>query len=95
VRARSAIGDTDIAAAHNALVHAQDIVCELSNTLLPDVWAAGAQLAAVYEFLLNELVHANVFKDAARVQSCLTIVEPLQDAWQQAAGVVGQPADAL
>jgi flagellar protein FliS len=93
-RAMTAIGSTDIAGAHKTLVHAQDIVCELSNTLDVDQWSAGPQLAAVYEFLFSELVNANVYKDACRVQNCITIVEPLRDAWQQAAGVVGRPPEA-
>jgi flagellar protein FliS len=88
-RADSAIVANDIAGAHNALVHAQDIVSELLNTLDFDAWPAGVQLASVYEYVIEQLIKANVHKDGAIVTECREIVEPLRDAWRQAAGVVG------
>jgi flagellar secretion chaperone FliS len=88
-RADAAIVANDIAGAHNALVHAQDIVSELLNTLDFDAWAAGAQLASVYEYVIEQLVKANVQKDAAIVAGCRELIEPLRDAWREAAGVVG------
>jgi flagellar secretion chaperone FliS len=88
-RADAAIVTNDIAGAHNALVHAQDIVSELLNTLDFDAWAASAQLASVYEYVIEQLVMANVQKDAAIVAECREIIQPLRDAWRQAAGVVG------
>jgi flagellar protein FliS len=94
-RAEAAIERTDVSGAHTALVHAQDIVNELYATLDTNVWAAGAQLASVYEYVLQQLVAANVHKDATVVAECRTIIEPLADAWRQAAGVVGgSPMDA-
>jgi flagellar protein FliS len=88
-RADSAIVANDIAGAHNALVHAQDIVSELLNTLDFDAWPAGVQLASVYEYVIEQLIKANVHKDGAIVTECREIIEPLRDAWRQAAGVVG------
>jgi flagellar protein FliS len=91
-RAETAIESGDVAAAHLALVHAQEIVVELLNTLDIDAWAAGAQLASVYQFLIEQLINANVHKDAATVADCKAVVEPLRDAWRLAAGVVGSGA---
>ena len=88
-RGEDAIARRDPAAAHAALVHAQDIVTELFATLDPSKWAPAAQLASLYQFLLEELVAANVEKDAARVASCRSLIEPLRDAWREAAGVIG------
>lgn len=93
-RAGAAIGVRDLHAAHHALVHAQDIVSELLNTLDLDAWPAGAGLADVYKYVIEQLVNANVHKDAAIVDDCRRIIEPLRDAWRQAAGVVGSPIDA-
>lgn len=86
-RAVNAIEGGDPTAAHGALLHAQDIVSELHDSLDVGKWAAGAQLAALYEFVLRELVAANIAKDAARVESCAEVVLPLRDAWSEAAGI--------
>ena len=42
-------------------------------------------LANLYAFLLTELMEANVAGDAARVAACRGLVEPLRDAWREAA----------
>src|SRR4051812_34236878 len=39
----------------------------------------------LYGFLHGELVRANVEKDAVRVASCRLLVEPLRQAWHEAA----------
>jgi flagellar protein FliS len=49
----------------------------------------------VYRYLIEQLVHANVHKDAEVVCECRAIVEPLRDAWRQAAGVGAPPPDTL
>jgi flagellar secretion chaperone FliS len=88
-RGEAAIQVGDIAGAHVSLVHAQEIVAELLNTLDVDVWSAGAQLASVYQFVIEQLITANVQKDAGIVAECRMVVAPLRDAWREAAGVVG------
>ncbi|MGC9669215.1 flagellar export chaperone FliS [Planosporangium sp. 12N6] len=67
------------------LLHAQEIVLELTTTLDTGAWSGAAALAQVYVFLLNELMAANVRADAERVAECRKLVEPLSDAWRQAA----------
>lgn len=71
--------------AHNELVHAQAIVEELRTSLDTEVWDGAPGLAMLYDYLLAELVAANVAKDAAKVVACRELVEPLRDAWHQAA----------
>lgn len=88
-RAEAAIEARDVSGAHQAFLHAQDIVTELLTTLNTDGWAPGAGLASLYRFLLDELVAANVAKDAQRCAVCRGLIEPLRDAWREAAGVVG------
>jgi flagellar protein FliS len=91
-RAEAAIGNRDIAAAHHALVHAQEIVWELLGSLDPARWPPAVGLGELYRFIVNELITANVKKDAAKVVACRELIEPLRDAWRQAAGIVGPSA---
>lgn len=83
--AEAAIAAGDLQATHNELVHAQTIILELHASLDVDAWEGGPGLARLYTFLHAELVAANVAKDADRVAACRELVEPLRDAWHQAA----------
>lgn len=83
-RAVTALGAGERETASTMLLHAQDIVAELRGSLRVESWSAGPGLADVYSFLLTELVQANVRQDAAKAAACLSIVEPLRDAWRQA-----------
>jgi flagellar protein FliS len=76
-------GDHATATAH--LVHAQDIVLELNASLRTDAWAGAPTLAALYDWLHRELVRANVERNAAVTRDCLAAVEPLAEAWHEAA----------
>ncbi|NYG57023.1 flagellar export chaperone FliS [Nocardioides perillae] len=75
----------DLPEAHRQLLHAQDIVVELRSTLKPELFAGGQQLASLYDYLFNQLVAANVRKDAALTEHCLGLVRDLADTWKQAA----------
>jgi flagellar protein FliS len=83
--AEAALAGSDLEGANNALVHAQEIVWELAAGLDPTKWSGGPALAALYQFILGELLDANVKKDGARVAVVRDLVEPLRDAWHQAA----------
>lgn len=76
-------GDKGGAGPH--LTHAQDIVSELASTLDVTAWDGARQLMSVYTFLLTELIGANVAGDPDRTAACRELVEPLRDAWHQAA----------
>jgi flagellar secretion chaperone FliS len=71
--------------AHVRLVHAQDIILELRTTLDVEAWAGAPGLASLYEYLVIELIGANVGRDPDRVAACRTMLEPLRDAWREAA----------
>lgn len=73
----------DWSEANAQLQHAQSIVAEL-NASLTDVWEGSAQLRAVYAFLTQTLIGANVGRDPERTRSCRDIVAPLRDAWHAA-----------
>ena len=83
--AEAALDTTDLAGANYNLIHAQENVWELAAGLDPTKWSGGPALAALYQFILAELLDANVKKDADKVASVRSLVEPLADAWHQAA----------
>jgi flagellar protein FliS len=84
-RAESAQRDGDRAGGGTHLLHAQDIVSELASTLEVDAWDGARGLMSVYTYLLTELVGANVSGDPERTAACRELVEPLRDAWHEAA----------
>jgi flagellar secretion chaperone FliS len=83
--AGAALAGRDLEGANKALIHAQEVVWELAAGLDPTKWSGGPALAALYQFILRELLDANVKKDAAKVASVRELVEPLRDAWHRAA----------
>jgi flagellar protein FliS len=92
-RAEEALVGKDREEAHGQLMHAQDIVLELRTSLKVDAWEGGPRLASIYTWLLGELVQANIRGDVRRVRDCRKIVEPLRDAWHEAAAsLAGSPA---
>ncbi|WP_415854925.1 flagellar export chaperone FliS [Sinomonas sp. G460-2] len=68
------------------LLHAQDIVAELTATLRPDGWDGADGLRAIYEYVRVALVNANIHRDVARTREAIGLLEPLQEAWHAAAG---------
>jgi flagellar protein FliS len=92
VTGETAVMASDLAAANASLVHAQEIIWELAAGLDPTRWSGGPALAALYQFMLGELLDANVKKDAAKVASVRELVEPLRDAWHQAAELAASAA---
>jgi flagellar protein FliS len=70
---------------HNQLVHAQDIVIHLRSTLNVEAWDGGPGLASIYDWLHVQLIKANMKKDLALTEGCLSIVSDLADTWRSAA----------
>jgi flagellar protein FliS len=85
-------GSRDLRLVNDRLVHAQAIVLELQAGLDPTKWSGGPGLARLYSFLHDELVRSNVEKDAIRVASCRLLVEPLRQAWHDAADSMAKSA---
>ena len=55
--------------------------------------AAHARLAALYDWLIRELSLSTIKPDVNRIGSCRSVVEPLRDAWRQAAAsLAGAPS---
>lgn len=84
-KAEEALRADDRDKAYDLINHAQEIVLELRVSLDVEAWSGGPGLASLYGFLLTELIGANIARDADRVAGCRTLVEPLRDAWREAA----------
>jgi flagellar protein FliS len=85
VEAEEAVTTRRIAEASDKLLHAQDVIMELHAGLKPELWSGGPGLANLYLWLHGELIAANVAKDAGRIAGARQLVEPLRDAWHEAA----------
>lgn len=75
----------DLPESHAQLVHAQEIVLHLRGTLDVEAWSGAPGLASLYDWLHTELVRANITKDTAVTEGCLSIVDQLADTWRTAA----------
>lgn len=92
VGAEEAIPGRDFETASKNLQHAQDIVLALDEALDRDAWATADQLGSLYRYLYTQLLRANVAKDVALVRECRSLVEPLVEAWREAAAAVAAGA---
>lgn len=84
-----AIRGGDRSGASEKLIHAQDIISELLATLDLTAWDGAANVAALYRWMLSELVQANIKQDAARADACRELASELRDAWREAAMAAG------
>jgi len=79
-------GDWQTASQH--LLHAQEIVAELSSSLRPELWDGGPGLLSLYQYVARQLIGANMYRDVYRTSECMTLLEPLRTAWHEAAAIV-------
>jgi flagellar protein FliS len=71
--------------ASGRIMHAQEIIMELRTTLDTSAWSGGPALAALYSYLITELVQANVTANRSKVETVQGFAEQLRDAWREAA----------
>lgn len=90
--AETALGAGDLYAGHVALMHAQEIVRELRSSLDTSLWKEGEPLARLYDWVLDELVNANLAKDTVHIENARDVMQPLRDTWAELAhsGVTGE-----
>jgi len=69
------------------LLHAQDIVSELQRTLDVRVWDGASRLMAIYDYVYQALVRANISRDVELTRECQARLEPLRQAWHEAAAM--------
>lgn len=84
-RAEACQVEGDWAGAGTHLLHAQDIVTELSNSLDVEAWSGGRDLLAIYTYVGSRLIAANVQRDVEITRECSAHLGPLRWAWLAAA----------
>ena len=87
-RAETACATGSVVEAHTNLVHAQQIVGVLAETLDLTAWDGAQTLYDLYDYLYRELINANLTKSAIQVANAITIVRPLSAAWREAAATL-------
>ncbi|EJF02245.1 flagellar export chaperone FliS [Liquorilactobacillus mali] len=83
-RAEFALDNSDNKSAHHELVKAQDIINELKQSINQEV--AGelpTNLVSLYDFMLNELVKANLGKDKGTIGPVVDMLSELLESWQE------------
>lgn len=82
--AQMAAENDDLAKVHVNLVKAQDIIMELRYAVNEEVAPElGQQLIALYEFMYQTLVDANVNKTTAQLTDVINLLTELANTWQQ------------
>ncbi|OON98150.1 MAG: flagellar export chaperone FliS [Epulopiscium sp. Nele67-Bin005] len=77
-----AIEKKNISAAHTNIVKAQNIISELRATL-DEKYEISKQMDALYEYVYDTLLQANMHKDVEKLQDALKIVREFRDMWQE------------
>ena len=83
----------DIAVTGERVAHACEILLELHATLDTRIWPEGEALAALYLWLVQELMQARVRHQPHRIADCRDLVIPLRDAWHAAGELCANPPD--
>jgi flagellar protein FliS len=84
-RAEAAQEREDWAVARENLLHAQDIVAELSSSLKLDAWDGAHALFGLYTYVSGLLITANIDRNVAHTRECIGVLEPLHQVWYVAA----------
>lgn len=83
-QAKQAMEDEEFNTSHEKLMQAQDIVTELMSSLDMDVGGEiSEELYRLYDFVLHNMIQANVEKDPSRLMDVLPVLEELKDAWDE------------
>lgn len=79
-----AIEEGKIPEAHNNLMKAQNIVYELMSSLNMEAGDISQNLLRLYDFIIYTLIEANKEKDKTKVESVISIMSELREAWKGA-----------
>ncbi len=83
--AQLAFESNNIELRNSALIHAQEIVLSLRDSLRVDLWSGAEQLSRIYGFIYSELVFANVNSDYDRFRLAEKLLSQIIDSWRNAA----------
>ncbi|MPM54964.1 Flagellar secretion chaperone FliS [bioreactor metagenome] len=82
-KAIKCINEKDICGAHNSIVNAQDIYAYLSD-ILNMSFEVSKSLYALYDFIDDRLLQANLNKDVAILDQVLSMTRELCATWEKA-----------
>ena len=82
-QAKLGIEAGDIERANNSIIRCQDILEELMVTLKPE-YDISASLSALYDYMYNRLIDANIGKDLSILDEVLEMVTEIRDTWAEA-----------
>lgn len=78
------IDEKNIEKTNTLLIKAQDIISEFMITL---DFKKGGEIAdglyAIYEYMYDSLIRANIEKDKGKIEEIIKYLEELRDAWKQ------------
>ena len=84
-RAESAQQSANWPVASENLLHGQAIIAELISSLKTDAWDGADGLLGLYNYAFTALVNANIQRDPALTREAIGLLEPLRQAWHEAA----------
>lgn len=85
-QAEKALQENKHAEAHNSLTKVQDIISELNITLnMEQGGEIAVNLRELYTFYFNEVVQANLKKDASKLIPVIEFFETFRDVWMETA----------
>ncbi len=80
------LGSSDLEAAHQALVKAQDIISELNVSLDFSASQEIAQgLSQLYDYMYDRLVESNIKKEAEPITEVIGMLEEMREMWAEVA----------
>ena len=85
-KAEAAINQADLEGEHNAILRAQDIICELIASLHLDETSLTQNLMALYAYMYRSLVEAGAKHNQEKVVEVRSLLSILREAWRQALG---------
>ncbi len=90
-RAEAAQQGANWPVASENLLHGQAIIAELMSSLKTDAWDGADGLLGLYNYAFTALVNANIQRDQALTREAIELLEPLRQAWHEAAAAVPAP----
>ena len=76
----------DVSGQSRFILKAQDIINELSLALdMEQGGEVSKTLEQLYQFVLNQLIQANITSDPMYLESVIKVLSPLRDAWSRIA----------
>ena len=76
------IENNNVVKAHEALTRAQDIIIELNASLNME-YEISENLRGLYDFILERLVDANIYKKTEPIDESLEIITEMRDTWKE------------